>query len=113
MQLAQHGKVIWSPESHIYATIEADKTFYLYLIQKFYFYFIHKKVCFFQIKVNKKLFFCIYLKMSLYGCIKQVLMYMSGKFEVCSFYTFFQKHFIKLKNLNSGKSPSKISNVIN
>ena len=43
MQLAQHGKVIWSPESHIYATIEADKTFYLYLIQKFYFYFIHKK----------------------------------------------------------------------
>ena len=51
--------------------------------------------------------------MSLYGCIKQVLMYMSGKFEVCSFYTFFQKHFIKLKNLNSGKSPSKISNVIN
>ena len=34
MQLAQHGKVIWSPESHIYATIEADKTFYLYLIQK-------------------------------------------------------------------------------
>ena len=103
MQLAQHGKVIWSPESHIYATIEADKTFYLYLIQKNYFYFIHKKVC----------FFCIYLKMSLYGCIKQVLMYMSGKFEVCSFYTFFQKHFIKLKNLNSGKSPSKISNVIN
>ena len=51
--------------------------------------------------------------MSLYGCIKQVLMYMSGKFDVCSFYTFFQKHFIKLKNLNSGKSPSKISNVIN
>ena len=51
--------------------------------------------------------------MSLYGCIKQVPMYMSGKFEVCSFYTYFQKHFIKLKNLNSGKSPSKISNVIN
>ena len=62
MQLAQHGKVIWSPEGHIYATIEADKTFYLYLIHKFYFYFIHKKsVFFFQIKVNKKLFFCIYL----------------------------------------------------
>ena len=71
MQLAQHGKVIWSPESHIYATIEADKTFYLYLIQKIYFYFIHKKKCvfFFKIKVNKN-FFCIYLKMSLYGCIK-------------------------------------------
>ena len=29
MQLAQQGKVIWSPESHIYAAIEADKTFYL------------------------------------------------------------------------------------
>ena len=113
MQLAQHGKVIWSPESHIYATIEADKTLYVYLIQKFYFYFIHKKVLFFSNKSQQKTFFCIYLKMSLYGCIKQVLMYMSGKFEVCSFYTFFQKHFIKLKNLNSGKSPSKISNVIN
>ena len=58
MQLAQHGKVIWSPESHIYATIEADTTFYLYLIQKMYFYFIHTKKCvFFQIKVNKKLIF--------------------------------------------------------
>ena len=51
--------------------------------------------------------------MSIYGCIKQVLMYMSGKFEVCSFYTLKKQHFIKLKNLNSGKSPSKISNVIN
>ena len=61
MQLAQHGKVIWSPESHIYATIEADKSFYLYLIQKIYFYFIHKKKFFFQIKVNKKLFFFAYI----------------------------------------------------
>ena len=107
MQLAQHGKVIWSPESHIYATIEADKTFYLYLIQKNIFIVYTKKCVFFSNKSQQKTFFCIYLKMSLYGCIKQVLMYMSGKFEVCSFYTFFQKHFIKLKNLNSGKSPSK------
>ena len=61
MQLAQHGKVIWSPESHIYATIEADKTFYLYLIQKFYFNFIHKKVCFFSNKSQQKLFFFAYI----------------------------------------------------
>ena len=115
MQLAQHDKVIWSPESHIYATIEADKTFYLYLIQKILFLFYTQKKCvFFSNKSQQKtILFCIYLKMSLYGYIKQVLMYMSGKFEVCSYYTFFQKHFIKLKNLNSGKSASKISNVIN
>ena len=64
MQLALHGKVIWSPESHIYATIEADKTFYLYLIQKFYFLFYTQKksMFFFQIKVNKKLFFAYILK---------------------------------------------------
>ena len=62
MQLAQHGKVIWSPESHIYATIEADKTFYLYLIQKFYFYFIHKKsVCFFPNKSQQKTIFFAYI----------------------------------------------------
>ena len=62
MQLAQHGKVIWSPESHIYATIEADKTFYLYIIQKIYFYFIHKKSVFFSNKSQQKLFFAYILK---------------------------------------------------
>ena len=45
MQLAQHEKVIWSPESHIYATIEADKTFYLLLIPK-------NLIVFFTLKIN-------------------------------------------------------------
>ena len=49
MQLAQHGKVIWSPESHIYATIEADKTFYLYLIPK-------KNIFIFTLKKIKSFF---------------------------------------------------------
>ena len=81
MQLAQHGKVIWSSESHINATMEADKTFYLYLIQ-----FL-------------KFFCCIYLKISLYGCIKQVPMCMSGQFEGCSSYICFTKTFSKWKKL--------------
>ena len=54
MQLAQHGKVIWPPESHIYATIEADKTCYLYVIppQKIYYVFLHSKKVVFQIQVD-------------------------------------------------------------
>ena len=78
----------------IYTAIEADKTLYFYLIQKFNLYFLHlKKFVFSNKSRQKKLFFGIYLKMYLYGCIKHFLMYMSGKFEVCSFYPFFSKTF--------------------
>ena len=51
----------------IYTTIEADKTFYLYLIKKFNCIFYIKKSLFFQIKVDKKLFLAYFLK-----CISMV-----------------------------------------
>ena len=52
MQLAQHGKALWYPGSHIYATI-AHNILFIYTIL---FLFVYtKKLSFYQIKVDKKI----------------------------------------------------------